>query len=94
MASVRWLLQTRAGPLALDAWSGHRDQWEERRTMVVRRSAKKVGVVALEGEALKARKISFEAVIALRGARLEDAGFLAIVAAVAGFPLGWHWIKR
>ena len=77
MSSARWLLRTLAGPLALDAWSGNHDRWEEEQTMVVRRSAgRKVGVIALEGEASKARKIVFEAVIALCGVRFEDAFFL------------------
>ena len=62
--------------------------------MVVRRSAgRKVGAMFLEGEALKARKSAFQAVIALSGSRFDDTFFPTIVAAVAGFPLVWHLIK-
>ena len=62
--------------------------------MVVRRSVgRKAGAMALEGETYKARKIEFQVVISLRGARFDDIFLPTIVAAVARFPLEWHLIK-
>jgi hypothetical protein len=46
--------------------------------------------VSLEGHASEARKITSQAVVTTGGARLEDALFPAIVAAVAGGPEERH----
>ena len=76
VVSARWLLQTLAGPFALDVWSGNHDRWDEGQMMVIQRSAgRKVEAMALEGEASKVRTIVFQAVIELRDARFKDTCF-------------------